>query len=46
MAQAVLAAQAPLVKETSAVPFGPTMDPEMYRAAKNAASALGPVLVA
>jgi hypothetical protein len=43
MAQADLTALAPLVGETSAVPFMPTIDPETYRAAKNGISALGPV---
>jgi hypothetical protein len=43
MAQADSAALAPLVKETSAVPFMPTIDPATYRAAKNAVTALGPV---
>jgi hypothetical protein len=40
MMQADSAAPAPLLKE---VPFLPTIDPTTYRAAKSAASALGPV---
>src|SRR6516164_2426690 len=36
-------ALAPLVKETSTVPFMPTIDPELYRAAKARADALRPV---
>ena len=36
-------ALAPLAKETSTVPFMPTIDPELYRAAKSRASVLGPV---
>jgi hypothetical protein len=43
MAQADLTALAPLVGETSVVPFMPTIDPATYRAAKNGASALSPV---
>src|SRR6516225_1152065 len=36
-------ALAPLAKETSTVPFVPTIDPELYRAAKARADALRPV---